>query len=78
MRKKNVHVTRRQDKKWAVKKEGDKRPSSLNSTQKAAIKKATRLAKKNKSEVVIHDRKNKIRDKDSYGPDPNPPKDKKH
>lgn len=78
MRKKNVHVTRRQDKKWAVKKEGDKRASSLNSTQKAAIKKATRLAKKNKSEVVIHDRKNKIRDKDSYGPDPNPPKDKKH
>jgi uncharacterized protein YdaT len=78
MRKKNVHVTRRQDKKWAVKKEGAKRASSLNSTQKAAIKKATRLAKKNKSEVVIHDRKNKIRDKDSYGPDPNPPKDTKH
>ena len=78
MRKKNVHVTRRQDKNWAVKKEGDKRASSLNGTQKAAINKATRLAKKNKSEVVIHDRKNKIRDKDSYGPDPNPPKDKKH
>ena len=78
MRKKNIHVTRRKDKTWAVKKEGDKRASSLNRTQKAAIKKATRLAKKNESEVVIHNRKNKIRDKDSYGPDPNPPKDNKH
>jgi hypothetical protein len=78
VRKKNIHVTRRQDKSWAVKGEGDKRASSLNKTQKAAIKKATRLAKKSKSEVVIHDRKNKIRDKDSYGRDPNPPRDEKH
>lgn len=60
MRKKNIHVTRRKDKTWAVKKEGDKRASSLNRTQKAAIKKATRLAKKNQSEVVIHNRKTRF------------------
>jgi uncharacterized protein YdaT len=78
MSKKNIHVTRRQDKSWAVKGEGDKRASSLHKTQDAAIKAAKPLAKANKSEVVIHDRKNRIRDKDSYGNDPHPPIDKKH
>ncbi len=78
MTKKNIHVTHRRDKSWAVKGEGDKRASSLHKTQGAAIKAATPLAKANKSEVVIHDRKNKIRDKDSYGNDPHLPVDKKH
>ncbi|MBV8855351.1 MAG: DUF2188 domain-containing protein [Acidobacteria bacterium] len=78
MGKKNIHVTHRKDGNWAVKGEGDKKASSLHNTQGAAIKAGTPLAKANKSELVIHDRKNRIRDKDSYGNDPNPPKDKKH
>lgn len=78
MTKKNIHVTHRKDKTWAVIGEGDKRASSVHKTQGAAIKAGTPIAKTNKSELVIHDRENKIRDKDSYGNDPNPPKDKKH
>jgi len=78
MAKKNVHVTHRKDKSWAVISEGDERASSLHDTQQAAIKTATPLAKARKSELVIHNRENRIRDKDSYGNDPNPPKDKKH
>ncbi len=36
------------------------------------------MVKKQGSEVVIHNRKGQIIDKDSYGNDPCPPKDKKH
>lgn len=78
MAKKNIHVTHRKDKTWAVIGEGDKRASSVHKTQSAAIKAGMPIAKAKKSELVIHDRENKIRDKDSYGNDPNPPKDKKH
>ena len=47
-------------------------------TQEDSIKKAIPLAKENKSEVVTHRRDGSIRDSDTYGSDPNPPKDKKH
>lgn len=47
-------------------------------TQTEAIKIAREIAINQKSEVVIHRQDGRIRDKDSYGFDPNPPKDKKH
>lgn len=78
MAKKNVHVTHRKDKTWAVISEGDKRASSLHNTQEGAIKAATPIARARQAELVIHNRENKIRDKDSYGNDPHPPNDKKH
>jgi hypothetical protein len=78
MAKKNIHVTHRKDGSWAVKGERDQKASSLHRTQGSAIAAGTPLAEKNHSELVIHGRDNKIRDKDSYGPDPNPPTDRKH
>lgn len=75
---KNIHVTHRKDHSWAVKGEGDERASSLHHTQAKAIKAAIPLAKKNESELIIHNRKNIIRDKDSYGNDPCPPRDTKN
>ena len=78
MTKKNIHVTHRNDNTWAVKGEGGKRASSIHKTQGAAIKAGTPIVKGNRSELVIHDRKNRLRDKDSYGNDPQRPKDKKH
>jgi len=75
---KNIHITHRQDGQWAVKGAGDKRASSLHNTQGKAADAGRSIAKANKSELVIHDRNNRIRDKDSFGNDPNPPKDKKH
>ncbi len=78
MTRKNIHVTHRSNGAWAVKGEGDKRASSLHPTQGAALTLARPLAQKNASELVIHGRDNLIRDKDSFGNDPNPPKDRKH
>lgn len=64
--------------KWAVKKEGTKEPVSTHMTKAAALKNAISLAKKDHVEHVIHGRDGKIQDKDSYGNDPCPPRDKKH
>jgi uncharacterized protein YdaT len=75
---KNIHITHRQDGTWAVIGEGDARASSIHQTQSEAIEVGRPLARQNESELVIHDRDNKIRDKDSYGNDPFPPRDKKH
>ncbi len=74
---KNQHVVRN-NKKWNVKGAGNSKATKSFETQKEAIEFAKQIAKNQKSEVVIHGRDGKIRDKDSYGNDPNLPKDKKH
>lgn len=74
---KNQHVVP-QGNQWAVKGEGNKRNTKILDTQKAAILYAKVIAQNQQSEVVIHNKEGKIRDKDSYGKDPCPPKDKKH
>ena len=78
MAKKNIHVTHRADGSWAVIGEGASRASSLHDTQRDAIEAGRRIAINNQSELVIHDRQNLIRDKDSFGNDPNPPRDERH
>lgn len=75
---KNVHVTHRKNGDWAVITAGSERAVSLHKTQAAALNEARPIAQANRSELVTHDRQNKIRDSDSYGRDPNPPKDTKH
>jgi uncharacterized protein YdaT len=77
MAKKDIHVVPHKDG-WATKKEGAGRVGVVTDTQKQAIERARDQAKREQGEVVIHGRDNKIRDSDSYGRDPNPPKDKKH
>ncbi len=76
-KKRDIHVVPHKDG-WATKKEGAQRVGTTTDTQKQAIERARDQAKREKVEVVIHGRDNKIRDSDSYGNDPNPPKDKKH
>ena len=73
----NQHVVSRDDG-WAVRGEKNKRDTSHHSTQKDAINAARDIAINQKSEVVIHGVDGKIRDKDSYGNDPCPPRDTKH
>jgi uncharacterized protein YdaT len=77
MTRKDQHVVRR-GKDWAVRGEGNKRDTSHHDTQASAIERAREIAQNQRSEVVIHRPDGRIRDKDSYGNDPNPPKDKKH
>ncbi|WP_040557578.1 DUF2188 domain-containing protein [Reinekea blandensis] len=70
---KNQHVVKRDDG-WAVKGAGNKKDTSHHRTQEEARQAAVEIARNQKSEVVIHGRDGKIRDKDSYGNDPHPPK----
>jgi len=77
MEKKDQHVVPH-GKNWAVEGEGNKRATRVTKTKKEAMQIARKIAKKAKSEVVVHKRNGKISDKDSYGNDPCPPKDKKH
>jgi hypothetical protein len=77
MSKKNQHVVP-SGKDWAVKGAGNDRKTAIVNTQGEAIKIAMEIAINQKSEVVIHRPNGTIRDKDSYGNDHNPPKDKKH
>ena len=63
---------------WAVKGEGNGKATSVHQTQREAIEDAQRIAINQRSEVVIHRRDGRIRDSDSYGGDPCPPRDGKH
>ena len=73
MPKKPVHVTPREDG-WAVMREGNERASSVHRTQKEAEKKGRQSARKDKTEFYLHNRQGQIRERDSYGNDPYPPK----
>lgn len=77
-KKTDLHVTPRKDGKWNVRRAGADRASSVHDTQKGAIKQGRTQARSNQSELRIHGKDGKIRDSDSYGNDPNPPKDRKH
>jgi hypothetical protein len=74
---KNQHVVTTPKGKWGVRGEGNSKLTKVTSTQAQAIEVAREIAKNQKSEVVIHAKDGTIRDKDSYGNDPFPPKDKK-
>ena len=67
------HVVPR-DGNWAVQCEKAARASSLHRTQAEAISAARQIARAEHTELVIHGRDGKIRDKDSHGHDPYPPK----
>ncbi len=63
---------------WAVRKPNSDRVSSTHRTQGDALDAARSGARRDHSEVVIHRQNGQIRDRDSYGNDPNPPTDRKH
>jgi hypothetical protein len=73
----NQHVVRREDG-WAVRGEMNSRDTSRHRTQGEAIGAARDIARNQRCEVVVHDRQGRIRDRDSYGADPNPPTDRVH
>ena len=77
-KKRDIHVVPHKELGWATKKEGASRAGSLHGTQREAIERARQQAIRERTEVVIHRPNGQIRDSDSYGNDPFPPKDKKH
>ena len=76
--KKNQHVVPDKEGGWNVKGAGNSKSTAHTDKKQDAIDIAKEIAKNQKSEVVIHGKDGKIQDKDSYGNDPNPPKDTKH
>lgn len=72
----NVHVVRSSDGNWRVKQDGER--LSTHQTQRNADKRAAVEARKDGVDRVTHGRDGKIRSKDSFGPDPNPPRDREH
>ena len=75
--KKNIHTVPFNGD-WAVKEVGIKTPLSVHSTKDRAQIRGRLEAIMRSSEHVIHGRNGKIQDKDSYGRDPFPPKDRVH
>lgn len=71
---KNQHVTPHPNGGWQVKGAGNSRATTKTNTQAEAIKIARGIARNQQSELVIHRSNGQIRDKDSYGNDPHPPK----
>ena len=71
---KNQHVTPHPQGGWQVKGEGNNRATARTSTQREAIRIARPISQRQSAELVIHRPNGQIRDKDSHGHDPFPPK----
>lgn len=73
MTKKNQHVVP-QDGNWAVREAGKSRVTSVHETQAEAITHAQDIARNQQSEMLIHGRNGQIRERNTYGNDPFPPR----
>lgn len=70
---KNQHVVKTPDG-WGIRGENNTRITKNFDTQKNAIEKARDIAINQQSELFIHGENGRIRDRNSYGNDPYPPK----
>ncbi len=63
---------------WGIRGEGNSRLTSVFENKQDALKVGRKIAINQQAELVIHGRDGRIQDKDSFGHDPVPPRDKKH
>ncbi len=70
---KNQHVVPHGES-WAVRGAGNERVTKQFDTQREAIEHARSIAINQQSEVLIHNQQGQIRERNSYGNDPYPPK----
>ena len=73
MGKHNQHVVPHEGT-WAVRAEDSSRVTSIHDTQQEAIDAGRQIAQNQATELFIHGRDGRIRERDSHGPDPFPPK----
>ena len=73
MAKKRQHVVY-SDGKWTVRRAGAARASRTFATQQEAIEVARELARRDESEVYVHGRDGRIRERSTYSREPSPPK----
>ncbi|MDD4840058.1 MAG: DUF2188 domain-containing protein [Clostridia bacterium] len=70
---KNQHVTPHGED-WQVKGAGNSRATKLFDTQAEAVEYAKAIAQNQQSELFIHKTNGEIRERNTYGKDPYPPK----
>jgi len=73
MARKTVHVVPHKDG-WAVQTSGSEKPHRVTQTQQEAIEIGRGVAINQQTELFIHNREGQIRERNSYGSDPFPPK----
>jgi hypothetical protein len=66
----DVHVVRGNSGGWQVRIEGTARARSIHKSQDEAAKAGRVIARKNKSELFVHGRDGKIRERSTFGHDP--------
>ena len=71
---KNFWTQQRPDGKWESKREGADRASKVTDTQAEAWAYSKEHAKAEQGEAFLKGRDNKIRERNTYGNDPHPPK----
>lgn len=71
---KNYWTQQRPDGKWESKREGADRASKVTDTQAEAWKHSKQRAAGTKGEALLKGRDGKIRERNTYGKDPYPPK----
>jgi len=76
MSKKVQHVVPNADGKWAVRRAGSERAGRIFATKSEAVDYARTIVKKEQGEVFIHSRDGTIREHNTYGSDPYPPREK--
>ena len=70
---KGIHVVKHNDG-WAGKQENSQRVSFIAETQAEAIARAREIAINHQEELFIHGKNGRIRERNSYGNDPFPPR----
>lgn len=73
MAKRNQHVVPHEGG-WAVKGAGSSRATAVVETQREAIGRARGIARNQGTELLVHSRNGRIRERDSHSGDPFPPK----
>lgn len=74
MGKKNQHIVPIPDGKWGIRGENNQKLTSKFETQREAISRGKEISRNQGSELFIHGRNGQIRERNSYGNDPYPPK----
>jgi len=69
----NIHTVRHQDG-WAIRRESSEWVLSVFSTQQEAIRRGREIAQREGIEHLIHGRDGRIRERNTYGSDPFPPR----
>lgn len=76
--KRNIWVSPTRDGRWKVQREGGQRATLITDRKADAERAAREVGRRDQVEVIIQGRHGQIQQRESYGNDPMPPRDKEH